>query len=98
MLIQCLSPKEIYNLDKPALTLIKLMNQLNNFTDDKKENELKLSNCKYREIRLFPKAFQKLLKEDLVPFSHECVYLFIFYLIRYLQLIKRIVLRLIYID
>ena len=34
-----------------------LMNQLNNFTDDEKENELNLPNCKYRDIDL-PKTLQ----------------------------------------
>ena len=32
------------NSNKPTL----LMNQLNNFTDEEKENELNLPNCKYR--------------------------------------------------
>ena len=31
------------------------MNQFNNFTDNEKENELKLPNCKYREIDYFQK-------------------------------------------
>ena len=34
------------NLNKPTDALINLINQLNNFTDDEKENEL---NCKYRD-------------------------------------------------
>ena len=43
------------NLNKPTDALITLMNQLNNFTDNKKENELKLPNCKYRYIDYFQK-------------------------------------------
>ena len=38
------------SLNKPTGVLINLMNQLNNFTDDKKENELKLPNFKYMDI------------------------------------------------
>ena len=37
------------NLNKPTGALVNLMNQLNNFTDDKKENEINLPNCKYRD-------------------------------------------------
>ena len=37
------------NLNKPTDSLVNLMNQLNNFTDDEKENKLNLSNCKYRD-------------------------------------------------
>ena len=37
------------NLNKPTDALVNLMNQLNNFTDDEKENELNLPNCKYRD-------------------------------------------------
>ena len=43
------------NLNKPTDALITLLNQLNNFTDNKKENELKLPNCKYRYIDYFQK-------------------------------------------
>ena len=43
-------PQSKGNLNKPIVALINLVNQLNNFTDDEKENELKLPNCKYREI------------------------------------------------
>ena len=42
--IMSLKPKG--NLNKPTVALINLMNHLNNFTDDEKENELKLPNCK----------------------------------------------------
>ena len=47
------------------------MNQLNNFTADKKENELKLPNCKYREIDYFQKLFfpkKKLFPKIICPF------------------------------
>ena len=57
-------------LNKPTGALINLMNQLNNFTDDEKENELKLPNYNYRDIDYF----QKLQKEDLILFSYECIF------------------------
>ena len=38
------------NLNKRTGALFNPMNQLNNFTDDKNEKELKLLNCEYREI------------------------------------------------
>ena len=41
------------NLIKFASALVSLMNQLNNFTDDEKKNELKLPNCKYTEQDYF---------------------------------------------
>ena len=37
------------NLNKPTDALVKHMNQLNNFTDDEKENELNMPNGKYRD-------------------------------------------------
>ena len=43
------------NLNKPTGVPISLMNQLNNFTDNKKENELKWPSCKYRKIDYFQK-------------------------------------------
>ena len=46
-------PPPVGSLNKPAGALINLMNQLNNFADDEKENELKLPNCKYRETDYF---------------------------------------------
>ena len=48
------------NLNKPTDALVNLMNQLNNFTNDEKENELNLSNCKYRDTDYF--KFAHLLK------------------------------------
>ena len=41
------------DLNKPNDALVNLMNQLNNFTDDEKENELTLINCKYRDPDYF---------------------------------------------
>ena len=38
------------NLNKHTWALVDPMNQLNNFTDDETEKELKLLNCEYREI------------------------------------------------
>ena len=43
------------NLNKSTVALINLMNQLNSFIDDEKENERKLPNCKYRKIDYFQK-------------------------------------------
>ena len=53
---KCLSPKEIQ-----SLLMHYINNQLNNFTDDKKENELNLPNCKYRDTDYF-KYQPKILK------------------------------------
>ena len=38
------------NLNKRTGASFNPMNQLNNFTDDENEKELKLLNCEYREI------------------------------------------------
>ena len=57
------------NLNKPTVALINLVNQLNNFTDDEKENELKLSNCKYRETDYFQKL-SKNFKRKKLSFFH----------------------------
>ena len=50
------------NLNKPIDALVNLMNQLNNFTDDEKENKLNLPNCKYRDTDI-SKMLPKILKE-----------------------------------
>ena len=57
------------NLKKPTVALINLVNQLNNFTDNKKENELKLPNCKYREIDYFQKLCKN-FKRKVLSFFH----------------------------
>ena len=49
------------NLNKPTDALVNLTNQLNNFTDDEKENELNLPNCKYRD-KTISKILPKILK------------------------------------
>ena len=41
------------------------MNQLNDFTDDEKENELKMPNCKYREIDYFQKLSKNFKRKTL---------------------------------
>ena len=38
---------------KIGIALVNLLNQLNNYTDDEKENELNLPNCKYRDTDYF---------------------------------------------
>ena len=52
------------NLNKPTDALVNLMNQLNNFTNDEKENELNLPNCKYGDTDYF-KNLTKILTEIL---------------------------------
>ena len=38
------------NLNKPTDILVNFMNQLNNFANDQKENELNFPNCKYSDL------------------------------------------------
>ena len=56
------------NLNKPIDALLNLMNQLDNFTVDEKENELNLPNCKYRDTDIL-KILPKILKESPYFFS-----------------------------
>ena len=58
-----------WSLNKPTGALINLMNQFNNFTDDEKENELKLPNCKYRDIDYFQKLPRN-FKRKTLSFFH----------------------------
>ena len=53
------------SLNKPTVALINLINQLNNFFDDKKENQLKLPNCKYRDIDYFQKLSKNFKRKTL---------------------------------
>ena len=64
-----MSLKSKGNLNKPTVALINLMNQLNNFTDDEKQNELKLPNCNYGEIDYFQKL-SKNFKRKTLSFFH----------------------------
>ena len=57
------------NLNKPTDALVNLMNQLNNFTDNEKEDELNLPNCKYRDLDHF-KNLTKDLKRKALSFFH----------------------------
>ena len=50
------------HLNKPTGALVNIMNHLNNFTDDEKENELNLSNCKYRERQTVSNILPKILR------------------------------------
>ena len=61
------SPKG--NLNKLTDVLVTLMNQLNNFPDDEKENELNLTNCKYRDTDYF-KNLTKIFKRKGLSFYH----------------------------
>ena len=58
--------------NKPTGALVNIMNHLNNFTDDEKENELNLSNCKYRETNCF-KHLAKGFKRKALSFFHTDV-------------------------
>ena len=60
------------SLNKPTGALINLMNQLNNFTDDKKENELNLPNRKYRDIYNF-QNLSRSFKRKTLSFFHTNV-------------------------
>ena len=57
------------DLNKPTDALVNLMNKLNNFTDDEKENKLNLPNCKYRDTEYF-KNLTKDFKRKALSFSH----------------------------
>ena len=57
------------NLNKPTNALFNLMNQLNNFNDDEKENELNLPNCKYRDTDYF-KNLTKDFRRKVLSFFH----------------------------
>ena len=56
------------SLNKSTVALINLMNQLNNFTDDTKQNELKLPNCKYRDKDYFQKLSRNFKRKTLSLF------------------------------
>ena len=60
-------PKE--NLNNPTDALVNLINQLNNFTDNKQENELNLPDCKYRDTDYF-KNLTKDFKRKVLSFFH----------------------------
>ena len=66
--VNSIMPQSKGNLNKPTVALINLMNQLNNFTDDEKVNELKLLNCKYREIDYFQKLSKNFKRKTLSLF------------------------------
>ena len=57
------------NLNKPADPLVNLLNQLKNFTDDRKENELNLQNCKYGGTDYFDNL-TKDIKRKALSFFH----------------------------
>ena len=57
------------SLNKPTGALINLINQLNNFTDDKKENELNLPNHKYRDVDNF-QNLSRSFKRKTLSFFH----------------------------
>ena len=57
------------NLNKPTDAFVNLMNQLDNFPDDEKENELNLPNCKYKDTDYF-KNLNKDFKKKALSFFH----------------------------
>ena len=64
------------NLSKPTLpstVALILWNQLNNFSDDTQENELKLRNCKYGEIDYFQKLSRGTSKGTPCHFFRLCL-------------------------
>ena len=58
------------NFKKSTGSLVHFKNQLNNFTDDKKENELKLPNCKYRDTDYFKNLTKDFKRKVLSCFFH----------------------------
>ena len=61
------------NLNQLTDALVKLMSQLNNLTDDKKENDLNLPNRKYRDIDYFRKLTKDFKRKALTFFPYECL-------------------------
>ena len=61
------------NLNQLTDALVKLMSQLNNLTDDKKENDLNLPNRKYRDIDYFRKLTKDFKRKALTFFLYECL-------------------------
>ena len=59
------------NLNKPTDALVNLMSQLNNFSDDEKENELNLPNCKYRDTDYFKNLTKDFKRKASSFFPHE---------------------------
>ena len=53
------------NLNKPTDGLVNLMNQLNNFKDGEKENELNFPNCKYRDKDYFKNLSKDFIRKAL---------------------------------
>ena len=63
----------IGNLNKPTDALVNLMNEFNNFTDDKKENELNFPNGKYRDTGYFKNLTKYFKRKTLSFFPYECL-------------------------
>ena len=57
------------DLNKPTDALVNLLNHLHNFTDDEKQNELNLRNCKYRDTDYF-QNLTKDFKRKALSFFH----------------------------
>ena len=52
-------------LGKPLPSLVKLINQLNNFTDETKDYDENLANRKYRDLRNFQNVSEKFKSKSL---------------------------------
>ena len=61
------------NSNKPTDALVNLSNQLNNFTDDEKENELNLPKCKYTDTDYFKNLTKDFKREAFIFFPYECL-------------------------
>ena len=61
------------NLNESAGALVSLIKQLNNFTDDEKENESNLPDCKYRDTDYFKNLTNDFKRKLLSFFPYECL-------------------------
>ena len=74
------------NLNKPSPSLVKLINELNNVTEERKHYDENLPNCQYRDLGPF-QISQKSLKVNhclyfILTFSHyqRILMIFVYYL------------------
>ena len=50
------------SLSKPSPSLVRLINQLNNFTEETKDYDENLPNCQYKDLRYFQNFSEKFKK------------------------------------
>ena len=53
------------SLSKPSPSLVKLINQLNNFTEETKDYDENLPNCQYKNLRYFQNFWEKFKSKSL---------------------------------